>query len=265
MPPKRNRNSRRVICTCVTCSQFSHIDRETGSAIVGLLVDPQTLLAHNAAQQEVAYYAQLADNEYSTPKHQPDTLELAQGECDHPTASTPAADNSKLLRSLATLSISGPSPSDSCPNLYDCSGFGSLRRWDQMSPAIILVYIKTALFYPEPRSAPTPLSYSNAKAIKEVPVDVRTVLSQLSIEPELIYFVCCPSCFAMYPDDNSFPDYCSNRRLPQVEPEHDSEPTVPSDNAKRTVSANNLEESSAVDNTAETVWNYSKVLMELPS
>ena len=56
-----------------------------------------------------------------------------------------------------------------------------------------------------------------------VPLDVRTVLSRIAIEPEYELYACCPKCFTLYPPDDSrpndrYPHVCT-RRIASAEPE----------------------------------------------
>jgi hypothetical protein len=47
---------------------------------------------------------------------------------------------------------------------------------------------------------------------KSVPMDARTVLSRLALEPFYKAFVCCPDCSTCYPDNGpgSYPEFCSS-------------------------------------------------------
>lgn len=49
---------------------------------------------------------------------------------------------------------------------------------------------------------------------KSVPVDARTVLNRLALEPFYKAFVCCPECSTCYPDNGlgSYPEFCSSNR-----------------------------------------------------
>ena len=48
---------------------------------------------------------------------------------------------------------------------------------------------------------------------KSVPLDARTVISRLALQPSHRVFVCCPKCSACYPDDgtDSYPELCSSK------------------------------------------------------
>ncbi|KAI6103708.1 hypothetical protein EDD16DRAFT_1493464 [Pisolithus croceorrhizus] len=44
------------------------------------------------------------------------------------------------------------------------------------------------------------------------PGDYRTLLRHFDLDPRLCSYVCCPSCFALYPDFSNAPDKCINRK-----------------------------------------------------
>ncbi|KAA1073203.1 hypothetical protein PGT21_050095 [Puccinia graminis f. sp. tritici] len=126
---------------------------------------------------------------------------------------------------------------------YDSSRFCKLATWHHVSPAVTLVKLKTALFYVtqtcslytsscmlkldrqlielvttqglKHQSQPQPLSISSQLALSDLPQDTRTVIRNLSIDPDLEYLVCCPDCFAMYPETSATPNRCSHRLLPK--------------------------------------------------
>lgn len=123
--------------------------------------------------------------------------------------------------------------------------FEKLLHWDCVSTAVILVQLKTALFYVTEmcslytsscllqldrllikllltqglnnHSPPQQLSYLDKMKFKTLPHDTWTVLSNLSIDPDLEYLMWCPACFVMYPDDKNAPKNCSHHRVPKVE------------------------------------------------
>ncbi|KNZ59318.1 hypothetical protein VP01_175g4 [Puccinia sorghi] len=129
------------------------------------------------------------------------------------------------------------------PILYDSSQFEKLLHWDHVSTAVILVQLKTALFYVTEmcslytsscllqldrllikllltqglnnHSPPQQLSYLDKMKFKTLPHDTWTVLSNLSIDPDLEYLMWCPACFVMYPDDKNAPKNCSHHRVPK--------------------------------------------------
>jgi hypothetical protein len=54
--------------------------------------------------------------------------------------------------------------------------------------------------------------------LKEMPLDVRTAIKQLDIEPDITIYACCPSCFALYPPTpashlHSYPERCNNQSV----------------------------------------------------
>ncbi|EFP93455.2 uncharacterized protein PGTG_19258 [Puccinia graminis f. sp. tritici CRL 75-36-700-3] len=53
------------------------------------------------------------------------------------------------------------------------------------------------------------LSNSEQKILKSIPVDIHTVLGWLQISPRLNCFVCCSSCFALYPNKQTAPEHCT--------------------------------------------------------
>ena len=48
---------------------------------------------------------------------------------------------------------------------------------------------------------------------KSVPMDARTVLHRLALDPRYKTFICCPECSTCYPDDGpgSYPEFCSSK------------------------------------------------------
>lgn len=53
----------------------------------------------------------------------------------------------------------------------------------------------------------------NNKWAYNLPTDIRSVIKSLELEPPVDVYVCCPSCFALYPDGHS-PRRCERRLLP---------------------------------------------------
>lgn len=49
---------------------------------------------------------------------------------------------------------------------------------------------------------------------KAVPLDTRTILQRLALEPFYKTFICCPQCSTCYPDSgpDSYPEFCSSKR-----------------------------------------------------
>ncbi|KAI5992857.1 hypothetical protein EDC04DRAFT_2910994 [Pisolithus marmoratus] len=59
----------------------------------------------------------------------------------------------------------------------------------------------------------TSQSYSTpnqAPDLNMFPRDYRTLLRHFDLDPHLRSYICCPSCFALYPDSSEVPDKCSN-------------------------------------------------------
>ena len=54
-------------------------------------------------------------------------------------------------------------------------------------------------------------SSSPRKLLTAFPQDPRTVLKTLELSPEVRGFVCCPKCFALYPQDSDIPESCSSK------------------------------------------------------
>lgn len=52
-------------------------------------------------------------------------------------------------------------------------------------------------------------SGSTSRSSRLLPRDPRTVLSCLKLSPDVLTFVSCPRCFALYPSDGEAPDVCS--------------------------------------------------------
>lgn len=46
---------------------------------------------------------------------------------------------------------------------------------------------------------------------KEIPKTLSTVLNAFDIEPRTESYICCPECFALYPDEKPYPSNCTNR------------------------------------------------------
>lgn len=45
-----------------------------------------------------------------------------------------------------------------------------------------------------------------ARVLEHIPYDIRSAISTLGLEPDLLQYACCPKCFATYPPDTSRPD-----------------------------------------------------------
>ncbi|KAJ3884150.1 hypothetical protein GG344DRAFT_28510, partial [Lentinula edodes] len=48
---------------------------------------------------------------------------------------------------------------------------------------------------------------------QQIPIDIRTVVERLNLQPKYTAYVCCPKCFTLYDLDNC-PDLCSNKAAP---------------------------------------------------
>ncbi|POV94806.1 hypothetical protein PSTT_16647 [Puccinia striiformis] len=103
------------------------------------------------------------------------------------------------------------------------------------APAVLIVNLKTVLFYVTqqislaassyllkldrqlveivasqgltPSMPPRTLSYSENIALDAYPKCTQTIIRHLAIDPDLNYLICCPKCFAMYPE-SSAPENC---------------------------------------------------------
>lgn len=53
---------------------------------------------------------------------------------------------------------------------------------------------------------------------KDIPKTLSTVITAFDIEPRTESYICCPECFALYPDEKPYPPKCTNRYA------HDSSP-----------------------------------------
>lgn len=49
---------------------------------------------------------------------------------------------------------------------------------------------------------------------KSYPATIKTVLDSFDLEPSVRRYVQCPSCFALYPEAASYPDWCTNIEAP---------------------------------------------------
>lgn len=63
---------------------------------------------------------------------------------------------------------------------------------------------------------PAPLSLSQASMLSEIPSDIRTVISKLDLEPDIVRHTICPSCRATYAPNKKkphdpYPHRCTNR------------------------------------------------------
>ncbi|WAQ84719.1 hypothetical protein PtA15_5A292 [Puccinia triticina] len=122
---------------------------------------------------------------------------------------------------------------------YNCSRFHKATNYDRKSPAVLLVSLKTALFYVteqsslytsscllkldcmlieliiaqglNPSSPPQKIAFEHTSVLNSLPKTTQTVMQRLAIEPDLLFFVCCPSCFATYPDGSTGPERCTHR------------------------------------------------------
>ncbi|KAI7954114.1 hypothetical protein MJO28_006661 [Puccinia striiformis f. sp. tritici] len=57
---------------------------------------------------------------------------------------------------------------------------------------------------------PHQIMHSEKMAIRNIPKDIRTVISWLQLSPRLNIYVCCRECFAIYDDSDSTPDLCTH-------------------------------------------------------
>ncbi|POV95567.1 hypothetical protein PSHT_15608 [Puccinia striiformis] len=64
------------------------------------------------------------------------------------------------------------------------------------------------------QQSPRQLKHSEQTAIANIPVDIRTVVHWLQINPRLNIFICCRQCFALYNTEDA-PDLCSHSYIQQ--------------------------------------------------
>ncbi|KAI7945993.1 hypothetical protein MJO29_012381 [Puccinia striiformis f. sp. tritici] len=114
------------------------------------------------------------------------------------------------------------------------------------APAVLIVNLKTVLFYVTqqislaassyllkldrqlveivasqgltPLMPPRTLSYSENIALDAYPKCTQTIIRHLAIDPDLNYLICCPKCFAMYPE-SSAPENCVHSTFQSCENE----------------------------------------------
>ncbi|POW03571.1 hypothetical protein PSHT_11641 [Puccinia striiformis] len=114
------------------------------------------------------------------------------------------------------------------------------------APAVLIVNLKTVLFYVTqqislaassyllkldrqlveivasqgltPLMPPRTLSYSENIALDAYPKCTQTIIRHLAINPDLNYLICCPKCFAMYPE-SSAPENCVHSTFQSCENE----------------------------------------------
>lgn len=89
---------------------------------------------------------------------------------------------------------------------------------------LIRVVLYGALTWEQTRTLFWPLGFVRSpqptadqlSLIRSVPIDVRTVISRLGVEPAYTLYACCPSCFALYPPSatNTYPRTCTHRETP---------------------------------------------------
>lgn len=58
----------------------------------------------------------------------------------------------------------------------------------------------------------------DARSLLKLPRDYCTTLNHFDLDPRLRFYICCPSCCALYDDDNDCPDSCTIRSFPSVPP-----------------------------------------------
>lgn len=65
------------------------------------------------------------------------------------------------------------------------------------------------------------LTLEQAAMLRDIPLDIRSVMNQLGVVPEVTEYACCPDCFAIYlpessnPDD-PYPHYCTHQEADQL-------------------------------------------------
>lgn len=90
------------------------------------------------------------------------------------------------------------------------------RLYTQLILATLRVLLFGALMLGNP-PAPNILSAVQEALLSRIPLDVRTVLSKLQLEPTFITYTTCPACFAIYPPNDSqlddpYPHTCTHKK-----------------------------------------------------
>ncbi|KNZ54362.1 hypothetical protein VP01_2964g1 [Puccinia sorghi] len=91
--------------------------------------------------------------------------------------------------------------------VYDC-GKESIRL-----VACSMMYLVVASKGLIASTSPRALSHSERVELDTFPTNIQQVFRHLRIDPELTYLICCPDCFALYPDDATAPETCLHRWL----------------------------------------------------
>ena len=86
--------------------------------------------------------------------------------------------------------------------------------------ATIRVVLFGALVFCNSSTRPT-LTDAQRDLLRTVPKDVRTALKTLNVTPEYVRYACCPTCFQIYPPDETRPDDPYPHRCSFKETEHD--------------------------------------------
>lgn len=96
----------------------------------------------------------------------------------------------------------------------------TLSRSDSAYLLAVIRVIVFGAFIFEGRSSHPSLSAAQQEVLRNIPLDIRTVISSLDLEPEYLLYACCPRCFARYaPNPQSpkdpYPHCCTYRPTPE--------------------------------------------------
>ncbi|KAI7941584.1 hypothetical protein MJO29_013658 [Puccinia striiformis f. sp. tritici] len=245
------RSFSKVVCACNRCIQFKYYDETgahsgqlvgAGTRKAHVSADARVALLARAANEEEQPFdpseltIDLPEDDLEDLEDK--TLPIAVDEpheldTDVPAQLAPITEPDQLLESLAGLAVVDDVIE------YNCSRFHKATTYDKTHPAVLLISLKIALFYVtelsslytstcllqldcmlmelmiaqslSSPSSPKEIPFEHKVVLKSLPKCTQTVLHRLAIDPDLTFFICCPSCFATYPDGSTGPELCTNR------------------------------------------------------
>ncbi|KAI7958406.1 hypothetical protein MJO29_006623 [Puccinia striiformis f. sp. tritici] len=128
--------------------------------------------------------------------------------CSHPQA--PNIHQSQALQPVKSQDqvvvdqVKSQDDPNSCTEIYQCTGVSSYSLRCQTD------LVKITLSNGVLNQPPHQIMHSEKMAIRNIPKDIRTVISWLQLSPRLNIYVCCRECFAIYDDSDSTPDLCTH-------------------------------------------------------
>ncbi|MBW0473531.1 hypothetical protein O181_013246 [Austropuccinia psidii MF-1] len=227
-----------VICSCQThgCSKLRFKDRH-GNWQAGSIVSHGT--KNNHALDDAQFEARL-EIEDSSDNSESAHLHFSQDQSsDNPNELSGDLSDGVNPQNLHLSSPPSTPNNLESYNTYDCSRFHTFSLASADSMAVHISLLVTILSVFENSSISTSawllkstrdlltltastefnsssvrrLKYRENQLLKSVPSDVRSIIRRLAIDPELVQVVCCPHCFAMYPNNSTTPTHCINQTL----------------------------------------------------